>query len=142
APVMTVEQKNKIDSLCKELDQSITRYRWGLKTCGDLVWKSEKDSIEGRPLIWTEFGDPKSANKTLVLSMVHPDEITPLYLGFQLSHWLKEHEKEFKDMHVIVAPFVNPDGHFRKPPVRMNARGVDVNRNFPTKDWNEKALHI
>lgn len=131
-----------IPAMCKDLDASIVKYKWGLTTCDGVEWKADRLSVEGRPLIWAEFGDPTSTNKTLILSMVHPDEITPLYLGFKLVHWVKEHVTEFKDAHVIIAPFVNPDGHFRKPPIRLNARGVDVNRNFPTKDWKEKALSL
>ncbi len=141
-PTLSAEQVKNIQTLCQDLDRSIAHYRWGIKTCEGITWKTEMDSVENRPLIWTEFGDPTSANKTLILSMVHPDEITPLYLGFQLVHWLKDHENKFKDIHVIVAPLINPDGHFRKPPIRMNARGVDVNRNFPTQDWDTHALKI
>ena len=38
---------------------------------------------------------------------------------------------------IIVAPLINPDGFFSKPQKRTNGRGVDVNRNFPTKDWKQ-----
>lgn len=34
---------------------------------------------------------------------------------------------------VVILPVVNPDGLARR--TRRNARGVDLNRNFPTKDW-------
>jgi protein MpaA len=33
----------------------------------------------------------------------------------------------------IIVPVVNPDGLERRK--RKNARGVDLNRNFPTKNW-------
>ncbi len=136
----TVDYSAKIPELCAQLDHSIKKYRWNLKTCEGIRWKSDRLSEEGRPLIYAEFGDPASANKTLVLSMVHPDEITPLYLGFKLAHYFREREGELKDAHLIIAPFVNPDGHFRKVPIRMNARGVDLNRNFDTPLWREEAL--
>lgn len=35
---------------------------------------------------------------------------------------------------------VNPDG--AKENTRYNSRKVDINRNFPTKDWDQKALSI
>ncbi len=131
---------DQIPALCEKMNESIAGYHWSLKTCEGVRWHSERTSQEGRPLIYAEFGEPKSANKTLIFSMVHPDEVTPLYLVFKLVHYVREHELELKDAHVIIAPFLNPDGHFRKPPIRMNARGVDINRNFDTPLWREKAL--
>jgi len=130
----------QIPELCAKLGESITQYAWNLKTCEGVKWRAERLSEEGRPLIYAEFGEPTSKNKTLILSMVHPDEVTPLYLGFKLVQYVREHESELKDAHVIIAPLVNPDGHFRKPPIRMNSRGVDVNRNFDTELWRKKAL--
>jgi hypothetical protein len=37
-----------------------------------------------------------------------------------------------------VIPVMNPDGY--KLRTRTNAAGVDVNRNFPTQDWNQIAI--
>jgi len=133
--------KAAIFDLCSKMDASIKKYAWGLETCEGISWRSDRNSEEGRPLIYAEFGEPASPNKTLIFAMVHPDEITPLYLGFKLAHYFREHESELKGAHVIVAPFVNPDGFFRSPRIRMNARGVDVNRNFDTPLWREKALN-
>ena len=42
-----------------------------------------------------------------------------------------------KDKKIVIAPLVNPDGFFSKPPKRTNSRGVDINRNFPTRDWRQ-----
>ena len=134
-PTMTVPE------LCLELGSSFKKYAWEIeKPCDGVNWQSERHSVESRPLIYAEFGNPKSVNRTLILSMVHPDEITPLYLGFQIAQWMQENSKRLKDHYVVVAPLVNPDGHFRKTPIRMNARGVDLNRNFNTKDWHVSAL--
>ena len=36
-------------------------------------------------------------------------------------------------------PLVNPDGALQKRPTRTNARGVDLNRNFPTAGWAKQA---
>lgn len=131
-----------IPGMCDELNESVKKYNWQFSTCKGVEWKADRLSVKGRPLIWAEFGDPTSTNTTLILSMVHPDEVTPLYLGFKLAHWLREHQSEFKDSHVIIAPFVNPDGHFNRPPIRMNSRGVDLNRNFATQDWKSKAVQV
>ncbi len=127
---------------CAEIRTTVTAMKWKMDPCVDgVAWKHEKTSVEGRPLMYAEFGDPAAKqNTTLILSAVHGDEITPVYLGFQLVNWLKEHSGELKNMYIVVAPLVNPDGFFRKPRTRMNARGVDVNRNFATRDWETAAL--
>lgn len=132
--------KAAIEDFCAKMDRTIVDLKWDLKTCAGIRWRADRFSEEGRPLIYAEFGDPRSANKTLIFSMVHPDEVTPLYLGFKLAHFFSDRESELTDAHVIVAPFVNPDGWFRSPRTRMNARGVDVNRNFDTTLWRAKAL--
>ncbi len=132
--------KTAIFDLCGKMDRSLKPYAWNLKTCEGIHWRSDRVSEEGRPLIYAEFGEPTNPNKTLILAMVHPDEVTPLYIVFKLAQYFREHESELKNSHVILAPFVNPDGFFHSPRIRMNARGVDVNRNFDTPLWRQKAL--
>ena len=34
---------------------------------------------------------------------------------------------------------INPDGLLAQKPTRVNANGVDLNRNFPTPNWNKEA---
>ena len=131
-----------IPEMCTLLAEHYAQLGWTSvkKPCEGVDWKTEQNSQEKRPLIYAEFGNPKSPNRTLVLSMVHPDEVTPLYLSFSLAQWMAANSASLKDHYVVVAPLVNPDGLFRKLPIRMNARGVDLNRNFNTKDWRERAL--
>ncbi len=161
-----VPQKT-IAAWCEELKKSLSDLKWKIEPCEKLTWQIGGHSIEGRPLVYAEFGDPSAANTTLIFSAVHSDEITPLYLGIQLAHWLQENvkspsngpvaasaspspspsplkegapKKSLENIRVIVAPFVNPDGFFKSPRTRMNARGVDLNRNFNTLDWNRDAI--
>lgn len=129
-----------MDEWCKAVQTSVQKFKWTVEACKDVSWKQGGASVQGRPIPYAEFGDPKAANTTLVFAMVHGDEITPLFIGLQLAHWLKENEKSLKSTRVILAPLVNPDGFFRAPRTRMNANGVDVNRNFATSDWQAHAL--
>jgi protein MpaA len=137
------DEPKSTEKLCEDLRGKIKEWKWTLEPCKNLDWASSAlESIQGRPLWLREFGEKDSKNVTLILSMVHPDEVTPFYVGFQTAHWLRQREMEgdLKGVRVIVAPLVNPDGLLRTPPTRTNARGVDLNRNFDTKDWRKSAL--
>lgn len=127
---------------CTELQKSVDQLKWKVDVCKDLPWKIGGKSVQGRPLVYAEFGEESPENTNLVISMVHGDEITPLYLALKLARWAQEHPGELKKMRVVIAPLVNPDGFFATPRTRVNARGVDVNRNFATKDWNATALAL
>jgi len=129
-----------IPLLCKGLDQAFKKRHWGTDPCHALAWKEGGKSVKGRPLIYYEFGPKDAKNVTLVLSMVHGDEITPLYLGFQVAEWAIHNLDRYPNAKLVLAPLVNPDGFFGYPKSRMNAHGVDCNRNFSTKDWDSEAL--
>lgn len=130
--------------LCSALDQAFEKRKWGKKSCAlagdESVWQVGGTSIKGRPLMYAVFGDEKATNTTLIFSMVHSDEITPLYVGFQIAAWAKANMAAHPDAKLIIAPLVNPDGFMGVPKSRTNSRGVDCNRNFETKDWNRDAL--
>jgi protein MpaA len=138
-------RKEQVKKWCEAARKEIEKLDWKIDPCdrkdGSIAWRVGGTSVEGRPLLFAEFGKASDGgNTTLVLSSVHGDEITPLYLGIQLAHWLIDHKAEIGNAHVVIAPMINPDGFYRKPRTRTNARGVDINRNFPTRDWNKQAL--
>lgn len=139
-PGVRAEETTSLNTYCQDLAKAATALHWELDPCKDIEWKTGGTSSEGRPLIYAEFGDPTAKNTTLIFSMVHGDEITPLYLALELIQWMNAHKERYTKVHVAIAPLVNPDGFFKVPRTRMNAHGVDVNRNFPTTDWKEKAL--
>lgn len=126
---------------CRDVDLEIKKLGWKFSACEGVEWKLwDITSVEGRPLVYTEFGTPNSANTTLVMTMVHGDEITPLYVGLKLVGWLKANMGKLQDARIVIVPLVNPDSFLRAKRTRVNARGVDVNRNFPTSDWRSRAL--
>lgn len=131
-----------IPELCSQLKSSVTSMKWKIEPCNGVDWKSLGNSVNGTPLIYAEFGNINAPNTTLVLTMIHGDEITPLYLGIQIAHWIRENLSTLGNTHIVIAPLVNPDGFLSQPRTRVNARGVDVNRNFKTKDWDARALKL
>ena len=140
SPSDSSSESERVQKWCGEVQTQVKALNWDVDPCKDVEWKQGGTSVEHRPLLYGEFGDPKATNVTLVFALVHGDEVTPLYIGLQLSHWLKTNEKSLGSTRVILAPMVNPDGFYHKPRTRMNANGVDVNRNFATQDWQASAL--
>ncbi len=137
------DQAAEVQAWCKELRGQLNAFKWKFDPCpAGVNWKVGGLSVLGRSLVYVEVGDPKAENSTLVITMVHSDEVTPLYLGLKLAAWLSQPEqKELLQSHrVVIAPLVNPDGLFKKRRTRQNSRGVDLNRNFATRDWNPQAL--
>jgi hypothetical protein len=72
-------------------------------------------------------------NRILVIGQIHGDEPQ----SGELAHfWIDRLKKiKFPSNHWRIIPIANPDGTVLK--TRMNANRIDLNRNFPTKDWNE-----
>lgn len=79
------------------------------------------------------------APRVLVIGGIHGDELTSVSIVFRWLQWLDEPEAQ--NYHWRVVPLANPDGLLSNPPQRMNANGVDLNRNFPTPGWSEEAPH-
>lgn len=64
---------------------------------------------------------------------IHGDEVEGVFVLEKLFQWLQE-SYDHPDLALIVIPAVNIDGI--KQQTRVNANGVDLNRNLPTKDWS------
>jgi hypothetical protein len=98
-------------------------------------------SVENRPIQHAEFTSKDSRGKRiLVLGLIHGDEPLAGELAIDWSQRLEalRAQKIEPRNSWRVVPMLNPDGLERQ--TRMNARGVDLNRNFPTKDWNTNAV--
>ncbi len=139
-----IKQTKAIDSYCNLIQNRFSDYKWGNSNCENTKWNHVRNSVLGRPLFWTVFGDEDNknidTNTTMILCTVHGDEITPVKFCFDLIEELKSNPQVYKDKLVVVAPIVCPDCFFKSKPTRTNARGVDLNRNFPTKDWQANAI--
>lgn len=72
------------------------------------------------------IGLSDNTNQILVIGVVHGDEPQGDYL---INKYISEHEKEG----ILFIPCLNPDGMVLG--TRTNSNGVDLNRNFPTKNW-------
>lgn len=76
-----------------------------------------------------------SNNNVLIIGVFHGDEPQGKYL---IERYLKELQTNFPPLEStqqLFIPCLNPDG--MQLGRRTNAIGVDLNRNFPTKNWGE-----
>ncbi len=98
-------------------------------------------SVQNTPILYKEYPPLKTREalgRVLLLSGVHGDEYASVSIAFK---WLRILDKYHSGMfHWHVAPLVNPDGLLRARPQRMNANGVDLNRNLPTPDWKDESV--
>lgn len=92
-------------------------------------------SAGGRKLAYWVFGD--TGPVTLVLGGIHGNEYTPTVLSAEFIEWLETTPLAFSRGRIVVAPLVDPDGfHARR---RGNDNDVDLNRNYPAKNWRLRA---
>ncbi len=89
-------------------------------------------SVEGRPIRATIHGH-RHKPTLLVLGGFHGDEPKSVSLAHQLIDEIKSHATAGQSCCWVVVPLVNPDGYQRRR--RRNANKIDINRNFPTKNW-------
>lgn len=87
-------------------------------------------SVQGRPLtaLILDNGAHPSANTTLIFGGFHGDERSTPAVIANLRSFLRRNPSRWQGR-VILVPCANPDGWQAR--TRVNARGVDLNRNFP-----------
>jgi len=73
----------------------------------------------------------------LVLGGMHGDEPKSVFVARRFIEFLEADGELGRAARWDVIPVVNPDGFRRRE--RRNARGVDINRNFPTTNWERTS---
>jgi murein tripeptide amidase MpaA len=81
-------------------------------------------SVRGRPIYAWRVGRPANDDKAVIISTMHGDERQTR----QILQSLME-GREIRGIDMWLVPTYNPDGYARG--TRKNARGVDLNRNYP-----------
>jgi Zinc carboxypeptidase len=93
------------------------------------------NSVEGRPIIGYAFPstDPNAAALVLV-SGIHGDEMNawPI-LESLVADYYNHVRTQPANLSVYFIQSLNPDGTANE--VRLNANGIDLNRNWETADW-------
>jgi murein peptide amidase A len=87
-------------------------------------------SVDGRPIVAIETGDFDAPTRLLVVGCIHGSEPAGIAIANRLSRISPPREVD-----LWIVPALNPDGVAAR--TRGNARGVDLNRNFP---WQWERL--
>jgi predicted deacylase len=93
-------------------------------------------SVQGRPITAYQFGDGREY--LIYIGGMHGNEANSTKL---MEQWRDELAVSLGripgDRSVVVIPAANPDG--LAAGLRLNANQVDLNRNFPAKDWKQSV---
>jgi protein MpaA len=125
---------------CKRLSARLSSL--SVKNCqASALVPSGAFSHKGFPILTRRIpaakGAPAQPLRVMLLGGIHGDELTASAIVFQ---WLLLMQTpDAQQLSWSVVPVVNPDGLLAPRPKRVNANGVDLNRNFPTPGWAEEA---
>ncbi|HET6882149.1 MAG TPA: M14 family zinc carboxypeptidase [Pirellulales bacterium] len=96
-------------------------------------WNVLGRSLEQRVIEYRQFGDGK--RQVLVVGPLEGDSTAALELIESLAEHLQRFPARTSGVRVTLLRDPNPDGRLRR--TAGNARGVRLDRNFPTRDWRK-----
>lgn len=140
APPVLAESSKIIDKWCDDLGGRLRSV--SAESCRKQDFVAAKEVTKaGRSLVWRDIapvvGKPDKARRVLVIGGIHGDELTSVSIVFRWLDWLGTGSA--RKYHWRMIPASNPDGLLIRPSTRANGNGVDLNRNFPTPDWDSDA---
>jgi murein peptide amidase A len=161
---MPAMAENKVENspdnavFCKSMASHLPGVSQNLCLQANLVDTGAR-SVKGVPLLKRDVitlgDDPASPAKiqVMVVGGIHGDELSSSALAL---NWIKLAAQSSTNqapgnaisntpasfaggIHWRFIPMLNPDGLMARPAKRVNAHGVDLNRNFPTPNWERDA---
>ena len=134
APKLTAEAGMACDTLMRRLPNV------GRAPCEQAqLLPGSGRSNNGVSLYTRDVEEPGAKLRVLVMGGIHGDELSS---GSLALHWIALAQQSIEmpqPVHWRFIPLLNPDGVLASPPRRVNANGVDLNRNFPTPNWERDA---
>jgi hypothetical protein len=97
-------------------------------------------AVSGAPILFKEYAPldgRRPQGRVLLVGGIHGDEYSSVTIVFKWMRTLDAHHSGL--FHWRIVPLLNPDGLLREESRRMNANGVDLNRNFPMPEWETAA---
>jgi hypothetical protein len=141
APAQIAAEEAAVTALCEEIGHKLSSV--SEEDCHKRGFHDGKGlSVMGRPLMVKDI-QPAAATgqdfRVFIMGGIHGDEYSSVSILFK---WLDLYSANGLEGEFLwrVAPLVNPDGLLGAKASRQNAHGVDLNRNFPSQDWNDDAV--
>lgn len=140
-PSFATEEEKSLSDQCFETLKSLpgkTKEAELKKACAEVTVLEGCVSVNGTKIFHYDHpakSKPEEAKRILVFSLIHGDEYDSGSVG---RSWIERLTTIEPRNSWRVVPVLNPDGV--KKGTRFNANGVDVNRNFPTKNWENEAI--
>lgn len=133
-----VDSAKLIEDLCQQIGKKLTSV--SVRECNAQQLIHAGFSNDGRSLAYRDYlpmASREPLGRVLVIGGIHGDEFSSVSVVFKWMNILNQfHSGMF---HWRFIPASNPDGLLIDDSQRQNATGVDLNRNFPTADWNDLA---
>jgi murein peptide amidase A len=120
---------------CDEFYARLPNVSWALCETAQLQSSSAR-SVKGRTIFTRDIEPEYARLRVLVIGGIHGDELSSASVAL---HWIRLAQASSDPVHWRFVPALNPDGLFGRPSSRVNANGVDLNRNFPTPNWEHDA---
>ena len=141
----SIEQNNapSMEDYCKEWSKKLRTVKY--QGCLDLDLEATPyRSVQGRLLTQRHFKPAAKfkhipEGRILFISGIHGDEYSAISMTYLWMQNMIKNQDQTRQ-HWLFFPLANPDGLFRSPATRINANNIDLNRNFPSPDWDELAL--
>jgi protein MpaA len=136
----TASDKENIELWCKHLSSELMSVDYG--RCIKRKWVLDAYTSGRHPIPHFAWGREDSKQRILVLGAIHADEISAVSLTFRWLDFVdRQPDNSFvREYSFLFYPLINPDGFYVKPRTRTNSNGIDINRNFETRDWGGTAI--
>lgn len=128
-----------VDDACRKIGGKLSSV--SVKECRKMGFSDVgARSVKGDPILLKEY--PPLPGKTprsrvLLIGGIHGDEYSSVSVVFKWMRILNRYHSGL--FHWRIAPLLNPDGLLQRRSQRINAHGVDLNRNFPSPDWKRES---
>lgn len=100
-----------------------------------LPWSVFGKSVNNKNIYLYE-GEGETESLTMIFGTFHGDEINSAKLVLRFAQYLNRKKPHDINSKIVIIPILNPDGLISG--TRTNFNGVDINRNFPAKNWSKE----